>query len=161
MRDFHENFLMTARDYAESGMYREALAVLDCCTQEKPMLRYYKGFYLQKLSETEKKACDGSGFAAKAVEEFRKGEEADPFCCFPNKPEDIAVLETAAAALPEGAKAPYYLGCLFYDKLQFDRAISLWEVSLEKDGSFPTVLRNLSIAYYNKRGDAERALECM
>ena len=49
MRGFHENFLMIARDYAESGMYREALAVLDCCTQEKPMLRYYKGIYLQKL----------------------------------------------------------------------------------------------------------------
>ena len=148
MRHFHENFLMTARDYAEAGFYEEALAVLGACGEEKPMLRYYEGYYLGKAGR--------DGLTA-----YRAAEAADSAYTFPNKLEDIAVLADAIRVNPDGAKAPYYLGCLFYDKLQFDRAIALFEQSAQKDGTFPTVLRNLSIAYYNKRGDADKALDAM
>ena len=43
----------------------------------------------------------------------------------------------------------------------YDKAIALWERSKDLDNTFPTVLRNLSIALFNKRGDKERAKECM
>ncbi|MBQ7371699.1 MAG: DUF5107 domain-containing protein [Blautia sp.] len=148
MRNFHENYLMIARDYAEAGFYEEAIKVLENCTQEKPMLHYYAGYYLSLLGKT-----------AESLEEYRKAETMDPLYTFPNKLEDIAVLEAVIKADPAASKAPYYLGCLFYDKLQFDRAIALWEDSEAKNDTFPTVLRNLSIAYYNKRGDAGKALE--
>ena len=46
MRDFQENYLMTARDYAEWGAYGEAIALLECCTRNWPMLAYYKAYYL-------------------------------------------------------------------------------------------------------------------
>ena len=59
----------------------------------------------------------------------------------------------------DAARASYYLGNLYYDKLQYDQAISLWEKAEELDNSFPTLERNLSIAYYNKRGEREKALE--
>jgi hypothetical protein len=38
-------------------------------------------------------------------------------------------------------------------------AISNWELSVGLDDSFPTALRNLGIAYFNKLNDAEKALE--
>ena len=150
MRDFHENFLMTARDYAESGFYEEALSVLESCSADTPMLHYYAGAYLNLLGKN-----------AEADEAFAAAEKADSAYCFPNKLEDIAVLEAAIASGVRTPKAAYYLGCLYYDKLQFEKAITLWESARDQEPDFATVHRNLSIAYYNKRGDQEKALEEM
>lgn len=146
MRNFHENYLMIARDYAESGCYEEAAAVLEQCTQDKPMVHYYKGYY---------KRCMGKDGLA----DYAKAEAASPIYCFPNKLEDICVLEDAIAACESAPKANYYLGCLFYDKLQFERSIALWEESEHQDAAYPTLLRNLALAYFNKRGEASLAKE--
>lgn len=59
------------------------------------------------------------------------------------------------------AKAPYYLGNLFYDKLQWEEACALWETSAKTDPDFAAVHRNLSLVYYNKKKDAVRAKEEM
>lgn len=149
-RDFHENFLQTARDYAECGFYDRAVDVLSEYPGEHPMVHYYRGYYLKKLGREED-----------SLKEYEAGEKASYLYCFPNKLEDIAVLTDAVHRDGNCSKAAYYLGCLFYDKLQFEEAITLWEKSLELDDKFPTLLRNLSIAYYNKRGDKEKALKCM
>ena len=146
MRDFHENYLMCARDYAEAGFYKEAVELLEQCTQEKPMLYYYRGFYKRCIGE------DG-------LADYAKAEAASPLYCFPNKLEDICVLEDAIRAGETCAKANYYLGCLFYDKLQFTHALDLWEASEASDGEYPTLLRNLALAYYNKCGEPEKARE--
>ena len=145
MRGFHENYLQAARDYALFGAYEEALGLLANADRAKPMVRYYEGCYLAEL-----------GRAAEARAAFEAAEAAPSDYCFPNKLEDIAVLERAIATV-NGPKAPYYLGCLYYDKTLADRAIALWEQSRALDPSFPTVHRNLALAYYNKRGDAEAA----
>ncbi len=149
-RDFHESFLMAARDLAESGFYEEALLVLDTFTGKHPMIAFYRGAYLEKLGRPEEAAAA-----------FRAAEKMSPYCCFPNKLEDIAVLEAAIRLNPDGAKAYYYLGCLYYDKLQYEQAILLWEKSEKRDDSFPTVHRNLAIAYYNKRQNPDSALRHM
>ena len=149
-RNFHETFLMVARDLAEGGFYEEAVSALDIYDGDNPMVHYYRGAYFEKLGEKEK-----------ALLAYKKGEKADPAYCFPNKLEDIAVLKAAIAADDEGSKARYYLGCLYYDKLQYDLAIEMYEASLEICDTFPTVLRNLSIAYYNKKNAPEKALSCL
>ena len=149
-RNFHETFLMVARDLAEGGFYEEAVGALDVYDGDNPMIHYYRGAYFEKLGEKEK-----------ALLAYKKGEKADPAYCFPNKLEDIAVLKAAIAADEEGSKARYYLGCLYYDKLQYDLAIEMYEASLEICDTFPTVLRNLSIAYYNKKNAPEKALSCL
>lgn len=146
MRNFHENYLMAARDYAEFGCYEEAVQMLEQCSAEQPMLYYYKGYYMH---------CMGRS----ATEVYEKAENCSPLYCFPNKLEDIAVLEDAIAVCERSAKANYYLGCLYYDKLQFERAITLWEESERQDDTYPTLLRNLALAYYNKRNEAELARE--
>ncbi len=149
-RDFYETGLRIARDFAESGFYGEAIAVLDLCGSDMPMIHYYRGAYLKKL-----------GKDAEAKREFEAAERAVPDYCFPNKPEDIPVLEGAIAENPKGAKAYYYLGNLLYDRLQYKRAVSVWEKSAELDGTYPTVLRNLAIAYYNKENAPDKALKAL
>ncbi len=147
-RGFYETYLQTARDYAEYGCLKEAICILKSCAVEQPMIYYYQAYYQQKLKENNKDIIDTL---------YEKAEQCAPDYCFPNKLEDIAVLEQAIVANPKGAKAYYYLGNLYYDKLQYDRAIALWEQSIMLDASYPTVHRNLAIAYYNKRQDAETA----
>ncbi|MBQ1292022.1 MAG: DUF5107 domain-containing protein, partial [Lachnospiraceae bacterium] len=149
-RGFHENYLQTARDYAESGFYEEAIRVLEACPEQKTILLYYRGFYEAKC-----------GRRAGALKAFEAAEKGDPSYLFPNKPEDIQVFYTAIAENPDGAKAPYYLGCLFYDKLQRREAIRLWEQSAGRDPQFPTVFRNLALAYYNVEGNPGKAEEAM
>jgi len=147
MRDFQENYLMTARDYAEFGAYEEALGILGECTKEYPMLYYYRAYYTE---------CIGQD----AGELLEKAEKAVSDYCFPNKLEDIAVLQSAIAK-GYRAKACYYLGNLFYDKQQWEQSVALWEASVEAQPEFPTAWRNLSLAYYNKVKDAAKAKMAM
>ncbi|MDO4649626.1 MAG: DUF5107 domain-containing protein [Eubacteriales bacterium] len=144
MRDFHENYLMTARDYGEAGFYEEAILLLGECTQTSPMLHYYKGYYQRQMGLS-------------GVEEYEKGEKASPLYCFPNKLEDILVLEDVIANGSNTARSNYYLGCLYYDKLQFEKAQNYWEASEKSDSEYPTVLRNLALVYYNKTGEPKKA----
>ena len=65
------------------------------------------------------------------------------------------------AYLPQASKAPYYLGCLYYDKRQYDLAIKAWERSAAADDKFPTVWRNLALAAFNKQGDKDKAVRLM
>src|SRR6202000_3531751 len=67
-------------------------------------------------------------------------------------------LQNAIAVNPADAKALYYLGNLWYDKRQYAEAIDCWERSAALDEFFPTVHRNLSLAYYNKLNQPERSL---
>ena len=149
MRGFVQNYLKAARDYAAFGAYEEALQLLSRADQNDPMVNYYEAYY-----------CDALGDVDQARAFARSGERADSAYCFPNKLEDVAVLRRVIE-LGANAKAPYYLGCLYYDRLQSDLAIELWEASEQADSTFPTVHRNLSLAYHNKRHDRKRASEEM
>lgn len=167
MRNFEENYLMAARDYAEWGAYGEAVSLLDSCTKEWPMLFYYKAYYLSLKDNQERERSGmltgnpeaGTGSVqseATIANLLTQAESCRPDYCFPNKLEDIAVLRFA---IQRGcrAKAPYYLGCLYYDKLQWQESVELWEMSARADDTFPTVHRNLALAYYNKCREPEKA----
>ncbi|WP_312503502.1 DUF5107 domain-containing protein [Lacrimispora sp.] len=147
-RGFHENYLMAARHYAEFGAYEAAVAALDQCSRTWPILYYYKAFYQELMGK------DGS-------DALQQAESCSTDYCFPNKLEDIPVLKLAAERNPKGANAYYYLGNLYYDKLQYRTALSYWEQSARLNPRFPTVWRNLSLAYYNKEKDRESAREAM
>jgi tetratricopeptide (TPR) repeat protein len=80
-----------------------------------------------------------------------------PDYCFPSRLEEIAVLESAMRANPTDARAPYYLGNLFYDRRRYDEAIRLWERSTQLDSNFSIVWRNLGIGYFNVRKQTGKA----
>ena len=151
MRGEIHNYEVFALDYIASGMYAEAVQLLEegakvCATT--PMTYYYMGWALI-LAEKDSKIA------------FRKAASHAPEYCFPNRLEAILALECAQKVNPNDAKAPYYLGNLWYDKRQYTEAIACWEKSAEIDATFPTVLRNLSLAYFNKLNQEEKALEML
>lgn len=144
MRGEPNTFLAVARQYAEAGRWGEAVYTLRACTGRSPLLHYYEAFCLARQG-------------LDSVPALKAAAAADPLYCFPNKLEDIPVLEFACAHTPSDAKAPYYLGNLWYDKRQYEAARTLWERSVETDPSYPTPWRNLSLVYFNKENDPERA----
>jgi tetratricopeptide (TPR) repeat protein len=150
MRNFHQNFILAAIDYMESGSYEEALGILNLCDVSWPMLDSFRGACLYHLGQEE---------AAKA--QIRRADADDPYCCFPNRLEDIAVLALAARLEPQLPKSYYYIGCLWYDKRQYDKAQENWEASAKLDPDYPTVLRNLALVYYNKCHQPEKAKEAL
>ncbi|MBR0088408.1 MAG: DUF5107 domain-containing protein, partial [Clostridia bacterium] len=141
MRGDNHNYVELALGYMAAGLNSEAAAVLDLVPNDnEPMAHYYKFFLTSGKSELE------------------KAENASSLYCFPNRIEDIAVLQNAVDN--GGNYAAYYLGCLYYDKLQWEKSVELWEGCADKI-TLPTVYRNLSLAYYNKQGNAEKAREAM
>ena len=153
LRKCSQNYDELALDYVQAGLYDEALDIWTIAEGEKavsPMTYYYMGYV---------KGMKGLLDEAKAY--YEKAEVVKPDYCFPNRLEDILVLESAKAMNPQGAKAPYYLGCLYYDKRQYDIAIENWEDSAKLDSCFPIVWRNLALARFNKQNRQDEALEYM
>ena len=145
------NYHETALDYAHAGLTDEATQVLQTAIDhgvEKSPLTYYYLAYWNQLSES--------------LDYFEQAAAVSPDYCFPNRLDDAEILGTFAQ-LPfvKDAHVPYYLGCLYYDKRQYDVAIENWELSAELDPTFPTVWRNLALARFNKQGRQEEALEYM
>lgn len=147
MRDAVQNFLETALDYAHAGDYAAAMRVLEVYGEGKATLvGYYKGWLAAE-----------EGRAEEAVERYRLAAAGNPDGCFPNKLEEILILQKAIELNPGDARARYYLGNLWYDKRQYAEAIACWEEAAGLDAFFPTVYRNLALAYYNKLGNKEAA----
>ena len=142
--------ILLASDYAEGGFWKEAVCILEESGLSHPMICYYTAYYKAQMG-------DGEG----AEEALRTAVSAPSDYCFPNRLEDISVLEWAADQNRADAKARYYLGNLWYDKYQYEKARNLWECSAEIDPNFPTVWRNLSLVYFNKTAELQKAREAM
>ncbi|MEO6734670.1 MAG: DUF5107 domain-containing protein, partial [Ferruginibacter sp.] len=151
-REYEQNYIEYALDYAAAGLYQEAIEFINLIANDKhgklsPMLWYYLAWFHHELNnESESNLC------------FEKAAKANEAYCFPNRLQDIKVLELAIAKNKKDAKAPYYLGNFWYDKRQYAEAISNWKLSSQRENSFSTVFRNLGIAYFNKLKDVQGAL---
>lgn len=141
MRGDNHNYIELALGYLAAGLNDEAEKVLQMAPVEtEPMVHYYQYF------------------ATGNSEELQRAEQGSSLYCFPNRLEDIAVLCKAVEA--GGRYAAYYLGNLLYDRGRHHEAIELWE-NCKDDITLPTVYRNLSLAYYNKLHDGDRARVAM
>ena len=149
------NYHETALDYAQAGLNEEVKLVLqtaiDHHVEESPLTYYYLAMY--------------GDFMTDSFDCLQKAQKADPAYCFPNRLEDAyilqTILETVGMMPVSDARAPYYLGCLYYDKRQYDLAVSYWERSAKIDPDFPTVWRNLALAKFNKQSSQDEAVEMM
>ena len=146
LRRSAQNYDEVALDYVAAGLTDEARAIWQIAIEEgavTPMTYYYLFAF-----------CGEQDALAKA-------ESADSAYCFPNRPEDVIALEAAKSHNPQGARAPYYLGCLYYAARQYDLAIENWERSAELAPQFPTVWRNLALGRFNKQDRQQEAVEYM
>ena len=134
----------------EAGFYEDALHLIDLSGSSYPLLAYYRAFLLHKLSREDE-----------AIEVLTSAAALDTGLCFPSRLEDIAVLRFAIEENAADANACYYLGSLFYDRFRYDEAITLWEQAITRNDKHAKALRNLALAYFDKRGDAASARVCM
>jgi tetratricopeptide (TPR) repeat protein len=154
MRKWSHGYIEYALDFAGAGLYDEAIQLLQECANEVddvyPMVFYTIGYF-----ESMK------GDKNRAIEWYKKASLLPPEKCFPNRIEEVKILQDAILLNPNDAKAPYYLGNFWYAFRQYDNAIQCWESSVNSDDQFPTVLRNLALAYFNKTANKVRAQEVL
>ncbi|MDR2468941.1 MAG: DUF5107 domain-containing protein [Tannerella sp.] len=136
-----------ALDFAAAGMYGEAEMLLNTLsTAAYPMSQYALGYFASRRGDAAKaKACYGQAAA----------QNSD--YCFPNRIEEVNILQDAIRHNPSDSKAYYYLGNFWYAARQYPEAIDCWEQSAKLNDAFPTVWRNLALAYYNKWNDKDKA----
>jgi tetratricopeptide (TPR) repeat protein len=136
-------------DYANAGLYAEASDIFKTLESDYPVVYYALGYFTAQM-----------GDALSALGWYHKGAEAPPDWCFPVRLEEQIVLEAVRMANPADGRAAYYLGNLYYDKKQYDKAITSWQSATQLEPGFAIPWRNLGIALYNKRGDQAGAKHC-
>jgi tetratricopeptide (TPR) repeat protein len=139
-------------DYVYCGQHETAIDLLKAANVQSmdssvPLLHYTLGYLLHRAGRKD----DGD-------QAWQRAAAASPDYCFPHRLEEMIVLQAVTQTVPGDARAPYYLGNLLYDRRRYDEAIELWQRAATLDVSFPTVYRNLGIALFNVRGDADAAV---
>ncbi|HWA24833.1 MAG TPA: DUF5107 domain-containing protein [Lacunisphaera sp.] len=130
-----------ALDYARAGFFGQALDVLndvESAPGTAPLVGYYRAWLCHTLDD---KHAERTQLAAAA--------KAPPDYCFPARLEEIAILEFAIQANPRDARAPFYLGNLFYDRRRHREAIALWERAVKLEPGNAVAWRNLGLGYFN------------
>ncbi|MDR2473672.1 MAG: DUF5107 domain-containing protein [Tannerella sp.] len=148
------DYIEYALDYAAAGLYEEAEQFL-LKTGEPEHLQSVNILYLLGW------IASLSGNNDMSLNYFRKAAVSCPDFYFPNRIEETLILKNAIAQNPSDAFAPYFLGNFYYAARQYDDAIAYWEQAAALNNSFPTLLRNLALAYYNKRNDGKKAQTLM
>ncbi len=145
-------YLEYALDYAQAGAYEEAADFLglyvELADSPYPMIMYCLGWLHSKLNQEEM-----------ALNYFKLAATCDSSLCFPNKPEEMIMLQEALKWNSTDSKAWYYLGNFWYACRQYSEAIDCWKRSVKEDPDFSTANRNLAIACYNKLKDETQALQ--
>jgi tetratricopeptide (TPR) repeat protein len=146
-----------AHDYARAGFLDQAIDLLQRASAEArdlpdqswgalPMVHFTLGWLEEKR-----------GHPGLALAHFKRAGSLPADYCFPARLEEVAILKAAMQLDPAGARAPYYLGNLLYDRRRHEEAILLWERAAKLDGSFSIAWRNLGIGYFNVSRQAGKA----
>jgi tetratricopeptide (TPR) repeat protein len=109
----HETYLELALTYANQGLNEEAIKLLEQAPAY-PTVYYWLAYLKRNTSKEESLAY------------LRKAEALSPAFVFPYRLETIPVLTWAKQQLPSW-KTSYYLGLVYWNNLQADKAKALFE----------------------------------
>ncbi len=159
-RNDAQTVLDVAFDYADAGLWAEAIALLERhhvnavtpAAVPNPLSRSQSTRYV--LAWLQARADAPAPVVAAALSAAR-AQGPDYF--FPSRLHEQSVLEWALAQPGEDAVAAFGFGNFLYDRQRHEEAITAWEKSVAAGGAFATVHRNLGIAYWNVRRDGARA----
>jgi tetratricopeptide (TPR) repeat protein len=158
-RNDAQTILDVAYDLIEAGFLAEARDVLVLHHAEsvprsavpnplaQSQLTLYALGYVYKLM----------GMESESNEMLTKAREASPDYLFPSRLHDQLVLEWALKVDALDFNAAFGLGNYYYNHKRHDNAIEVWESVESVAKSNATIFRNLGIAYWNKRQDADGA----
>jgi tetratricopeptide (TPR) repeat protein len=155
MRGAVHTYLEYALDYAAAGLFDEAMQLLRLYIAGNgtvyPMAYYALGYFASR-----------SGRREEALDYYIRASGISTDKCFPNRIEEVGILQDAIRLNPQDAHAHYYLGNFRYAVRLYGDAVACWEEAVRINSRFPSALRNLALAYYNKcdrRQEARRMLE--
>ncbi len=109
-----ETYLELAIEYANQGQNTEAIKVLEQ-SPDYPIVSYWLAYLTRKTNST------------KSVNYLKQAEELSPKMVFPFRLETIPVL-TWAQEQNSSWKTKYYLGLIYWDILQTEKATDLFEL---------------------------------
>ncbi len=139
-----QNYIDLSIAYAEANLISDASNILALIAEaDKPVLHYYMAYYSNSDVELE------------------IAQECEKDFAFPNRIQEIAVLNYAIEHNSDDWFSRYCLGNLYYDKGVWFKAVKCWKDALKIDSKNSFVLRNLAIATYNKLNDSSEALKLM
>ena len=152
LRDYVHNYIEFSLDYAQAGQFEQAIDLLNIYAEGKeamyPMAPYFLGWYYEQMNDTDR-----------AEKMYQKAQEMPSDYCFPNRLEEVVVLQAAHSRNPQDARAPYYLGNFWYAARQYDQAQDCWENSVKLDDTNAIAHRNLALLYFNKTNQPALARE--
>ena len=159
MRNYVHNYLEYALDYSRAGLYEEAKQLLLAYEQKEatvyPIVYYFLAFFYDRQEQADLRNTY-----------LKKATEASPDFVFPNRLDELSVLQWATKQTVDNrplnnSRTWHYLGNFWYSNRQYREAIAAWERSAMLNDTFPTVFRNLSLAYYNKLQQPDKALKAL
>ena len=139
-------------DYARAGLYAEGCGALEradlrASDGSVPMVCYSLAYFSEKSNDE------------RAVHRWlQQAKEASPDFCFPNRLEEMCILQWAAERDHSDSKVRHYLGNFLYDRRRYEEAIEQWEASVRIQPALASAWRNLGIAYFNVQGHSQKAL---
>jgi tetratricopeptide (TPR) repeat protein len=141
-----------AFDFMRSGQEEEAMRVLHAANLETrdgaaPMILLVLAHLQSKLG---RKAGN---------ETFARLTRTSLEYAFPNRLEEMLLLEAVAVSQPDYGGAFYMLGNFLYDRRRHAEAIAAWEKAAALMPALATVWRNLGIGYFNYAHDTSRAID--
>ncbi|MBO5896070.1 MAG: DUF5107 domain-containing protein, partial [Clostridia bacterium] len=147
--DAVQTCLDIAFDLSAMGRYEDIVKLLSTLEEKRPdcgrkMLYYALGYY-NKLIGNE------------SADFYSKAKTADLGPCYPLRLEEATILRDVIEDT-EDSEAKMLLGCLLYNKLQYNEAAALWEECAEENY---IAKRNLAVAYFSHLGKEDEALSLM
>jgi tetratricopeptide (TPR) repeat protein len=152
LRDSSHNYLELAQDYHAAGLTERAITVLEHYLErvsglaETPLVHY---LLAELFTAAGNRDC-ATAHARTAATLERRG-------FFPNGLASLELLEAAVRRDPSDSRAWNDLGNLYYHLKRFKDAIAAWQKARDLDPGFREPRRNLGLAYFNHRGDADGA----
>ena len=161
----HNTLLELMIDLYEAGDYAQGITLAEKWVEQQnvsrqediyPLVYYYIAYGYQNLHRKENTEQTNHCMTVYVT----LGENAVADGCFPHRTEDYIVLKSLAEDYYLDM-VYYYLGCLLYDRRAYGEAIADYEEAARRYPDFPTVHRNLALAYYNVKKQPQRAYEEM
>ena len=154
MRMDTHNYEELITDYIDIYAYEDAVKVVNFAIESgvkiSSMMLYYKAYCQMQAHRT----LDAEETVLETEKELRLE-------FFPNHTYALIALQTITEHMGQKTpKALYLLGNIWYDRRQYDKAVEAWEAAAKIE-RFPTTLRNLSLAYFNKFNKKKEALSLM
>jgi tetratricopeptide (TPR) repeat protein len=135
--------------YMDVGLTGVALEILKVAWKQNPgaMVAYLAGYLSYILdNQTESNSW------------LEKARAASPEFGFPSRLEEVLALEFALTQNQSDYHAMYFLGNFYYAHERYDEGIQLWLDALTRMEFYDVLLRNLGLAFWERKNDHLKAI---